>query len=98
MCTDNLEQQRTTSQTDTDAERRPPVVVEFETAVAVTPPTPDHDPHGAGEVPSEFVFSSCDIADCETTGLVPVTLLEDADGFLGRPPFDVVCLECGDTE
>ncbi|MFT4921114.1 MAG: hypothetical protein ACI8XM_000309 [Haloarculaceae archaeon] len=79
------------------AERRPPVSVEFRTTEAVTSPTSDHDPHGAGEVPSEFVVSTCDTPGCEMSGLVSVSLLEDADGFSGWPPFDVICEDCAEA-
>jgi|AntDeeMetagen192_2_1112575.scaffolds.fasta_scaffold04016_1 hypothetical protein len=84
---------------DTTAERRTaeeptePIVVEFKTGDESEFQKPDHDPHGETCAAAAHSSTSCDNPECDTRGLVPTGVLEEASGFLGGPERDVVCSE-----
>jgi hypothetical protein len=78
-------------------ERRPSVSVVFKTGDEPEFRKPDHDPHGETFAAVSHSSASCDTPGCETSGLVPTSLLEDADGLTGCPPFALICEVCAEA-
>jgi len=81
---------------EAELEPREPVSVQFKTGDGPEFRKPDHDPHGETFAAVSHSWASCD-GGCGMSGLVPTTLLEDADGLTGWPPFDILCEACAEA-